>query len=208
MKNLYILLFLITATLSCKSQTILPLGGSPVANKQNLPKPIHIKDINNIRDTFYGVWQGFLGNSELTLYIYKIDDVPSQSLITEMFADELFGYYIYKENGVEIINSLSEAQSNNTPATTRLSPFYGISSEEAIHLWFRDYGIQIQNQEGEFFTKKGNANITIIDSDDLQLQANFELRNQPNILGPYNYDFSIPQNMVLTKIASVPPPLD
>lgn len=214
MKNLIIFtVILILSIISCKSQTILPLGGPPVANKQNLPKPIHIKDINNIRNTFYGVWQGTSGNNELTLYIYKIDDVSGEGLITDIFIDKIFGYYIYKENGVEIINSQNEAQLNNTSQTVKQSPFYGNPKEDEVRLWFRDYGIQIENQNGDFYTKKSYAYLTVIDNGGLNLNnsINFELKNYGEVLlsnTDYNSNFSIPTNMVLTKIANIPPPLN
>lgn len=212
MKNLNILILLIITSLSCKSQTILPLETTPTDIK-NLPKPIYRKDINNIRDNFYGVWQGTISSSELTLYFYKIDDMPIGlfGALGESFVDAIFGYYVYKENGVEIINSRIQAQINNTSETVKRAPFSGTTSngQDINSMFFIDYGISIPLPNGSSSNGKGClVDLTIIDNDNIQIQANFELRNIGEVLAPYNYDFSIPQNMVLTKIASVPPPLN
>lgn len=194
---------------SCKAQTIIALDG-PDVNYQDLPKPIMIKDQNNTRNSFFGVWQGTEGNKELTLYFYKIDDMKSESLLgnrNELFVDALFGYYIYKEDGVEIINSRIGAQTNNTSTSVKYAPFYGVTSDgENIRLYLKDYGIEIPNQNGA--NKRGNCDVEITNSGASTLEANFELFNQPHIRGEYNYDFSIPTNLTLTKISNTPPPLN
>jgi len=197
-------------TMSCKAQTILPLDG-PATDIINLEKPIYSKDVNNVRSNFIGVWQHVSNHQELTMYFYKIDDMPVGILgnTGESFVDALFGYYIYKENGVVIIDSRNEAQINSTSSSVKNAPFNGITSDgiEIDLLFFIDYGIQIQNTDGSSGFKSAEASLIITNPNNPTLQASFNLENQPHIMGPYNYNFSIPTSLVLTKISNTPPPL-
>lgn len=223
MKNKLILFITIISLLSCKAQTVLTLGDGQQGNINNLSKPIFTKDLNNLRNNFYGVWQGISGNSELTIYLYKIDDIPIGILGNQgqSYIDQLFGYYIYKENGVEITNCISEANLNQEPLNIKHSPFFGITANtESLQLRFKDYGIQIQNpDDGSFFAKRARASFSITNlNSGNSLQANFELKNiqgagQMVVTGntpiqDYNYNFSMPTNFTLTKIANIPPALN
>ncbi len=211
MKHILLITALLVFTLSCKAQTVITLGDN--GDFSTSEKPRFIKDLNNLRDNFYGVWQGSSGISELTLYIYKIDDIPIglSGKMGKQFNDIIFGYYIYKENGVELINSLTEAQNNNQQLTVQYAPFYGPpkDGEKINSMFFKDYGVQIENEDGSFGAKSGKAtfNITNLNSGNA-LEANFELKNRAHIMKAYNYSFSMPTNFTLTKIANTPPPLN
>jgi len=205
-------------TASCMAQTTIELDDPN--SYPDAATPIFRTDVNNIRDSFVGVWQNISGSSELTIYIYKIDDIPVgiRGNSGEYFVDALFGYYVYKENGIVIINSLNQAQINNSSSNANHAPFYGITNDgETIEpLYFKDYGIQIQHTDGNYYTKRGVATFSITNPGNT-LQANFELKNRSGAgtriitngqtIEPYDYTFSIPTSLVLNKISNTPPPL-
>lgn len=220
MKNIYTLILVLLLSVSCKAQTILTLGDPPVSLR-DLPKPVYTKDLNNIRDPFIGIWQGVSGNSELTIYLYKLDGVPVGILGAkgESFVDAIMGYYVYKENGVEIINSRNNLLNPQVPNNQRYGPIFGITGngQEMKRMRFVDYGIQIQNPDGTYGDKSSNADIIITNHGSSTLQANFKIYQASEIVRivdtenpvePYNHNFSIPENLTLTKISDTPPPLE
>lgn len=220
MKNIYILTLILLLSISCKAQTILTLGDPPVSLR-DLPKPVYTKDLNNIRNSFIGVWQGTSGNTELTIYLYKLDGVPVGILGAkgDSFVDAIMGYYVYEENGVEIINSRDNLLNPQIPNNQRYGPIFGITSNgiEMTNMRFIDYGIQIQNPDSTYRAKGANADIIIINSGSSTLQATFKVYqareivrivDTDNPIEPYNHNYSIPENLTLTKISDTPPPLD
>ncbi|WP_435254736.1 DUF6705 family protein [Tenacibaculum sp. A30] len=103
MKNLYILIFIIFTSLSCKAQ-------SPIIDIEERPsiwdtptKNAYYKDINNFYDGFEGTWIGTRGNKTLKIVLKKIkktkNDIP-------YYYDEMHGEYQYIEDGVVKINTL------------------------------------------------------------------------------------------------------
>ncbi|WP_019039348.1 DUF6705 family protein [Psychroflexus tropicus] len=57
-----------------------------------------------ILDAYTGVWRWTEGNRELIFYLYKQEAATLQSS-TQYLSDVIVGYYIYKENGEELINT-------------------------------------------------------------------------------------------------------
>lgn len=219
----FFLLFLIFT--GCKTQLIvLGWNDEMPSFKKNKKISIFRKDDKNIRDNFYGVWKGVQGTKELLMYFYKLSDVPVGVKIykTNRHVDAVFGYYIYKENGVIRINSKGEALKNNKAEIVRKSPFYGIpqDSKEINRLLFKDYGIQIQNGDGTYSPKGTSASfeITKKNVNDSTI-AKFIITEGRNgvmvrsikkgvIPEPYNYNFSMPTEWTVVKISNNPPQLE
>lgn len=222
MKNNILTLLLITVfTISCKAQTIIALDDTSDYDYNSTSKPILRKDINNIRDSFIGVWQGIEGTRELTVYLYKLDGVPVGlgGAKGEFFKDGIMGYYIYKENGVEILNCQDNLLNPHVANDQRYGPIFGFTNNgvEFTGMRFIDYGIQIQNPDGTYGAKGANADIIITNSGSSTLQATFKVYqareivrivDTDNPIEPYNHNYSIPENLTLTKISDTPPPLD
>lgn len=222
MKNNILTLLLITVfALSCKAQTIIALDDTSNYDYNSTSKPILRKDINNIRDSFIGVWQGVEGNRELTVYLYKLDGVPVGlgGARGEFFKDGIMGYYVYEENGVEIINCKDNLLNPLVTNNQSYGPIFGFTNDgtEMSRMRFVDYGIQIQNADGTYNAKRADADIIITNSGSSTLQANFKIYQANEIvrivdtnnpIEPYNHNYSIPENLTLTKISDTPPPLD
>jgi len=109
MKNLYIYIFFIAVS-SMTAQTIMPLeqysnGGEPDG--------IYFKDLNAILDDYTGTWRWTEGNKELTVYLYKDEEVTFINPIRGTYQrDVVFGYYIYKEGGTVLIDTKPDLLSN------------------------------------------------------------------------------------------------
>jgi len=207
--NLSLFTFLLFS-IGCKAQgTIIPLNHS--GSYPEATSPIYSKDINNIRNDFIGVWRGADGNRKLELYIYKKDrvQVGLKGADKEYFKDALFGYYIYKENDIEILNTRPAAEENNDVTKIDRAPIIGFTNDgRTFNFFMKDFGIVIVNSDGRSFIKKGNATLNISNTDASPLQAEFIIDNSSyGIKGEnYNYNFSIPRELNLTKISNILPP--
>jgi len=200
------------AVMGCKAQTIYPLEG-PYGNSDD-PKPWYMKDINHVRDSFVGVWKGSQNNKELTVYLYKLDGVANglYGPMGQQFQDGIMGYYVYKENGITLINSKNRLLEPHVPNNQSYGPIFGFTFDgiDMPSMRFVDYGIPMQNTDGSNDFKGADADMTIINPNGNPLQLSFKLKNPVRgvMEGAYNLEFSIPTNMVLTKISNNPPPLD
>jgi hypothetical protein len=213
MKNYILIIFAICFTLSCKAQTIVNLDGPLGGNHYQ-------KDLNNVRANFVGTWQYVSGTTEFTIHIYKKDMVSQGSWWNqgEYWRDIIVGNYIYKENGLEIINTSQYMPSLNS----QYGPFYahtrdGISTEELLST-ITDFGKPYLNSDCELRYKRGEAQMDIINlGSGSPLQAIFKvlpIAHTIRTINPACNDtndytgFSIPTEMVLTKISDTPPPLN
>ena len=106
MKNIILILTLIL-TLSCKAQSNV-VG----YNSSNIPENAYCKDLNNDLNKFTGTWKFVNGNTELTIIIVKNEKVYHK-YFSKYYIDELAGNYKYIENGIEIVNTLSNNFSEN-----------------------------------------------------------------------------------------------
>ncbi|MGI9652457.1 DUF6705 family protein [Chryseobacterium sp. RLHN22] len=102
-----ILIIIIISSISCKSQNkiidIINVCNSHPFNSMN--GSLYKKDISNIYQPFIGTWKWTEGNREMTLVLIKQAKFHYSSGIDNFYEDRLVGYYIYKENGIEIINT-------------------------------------------------------------------------------------------------------
>ncbi len=213
MKKIYLLLAIVFA-LSVKGQEIVPLSTGPIGPNK------YLKDLENVRANFVGTWQYTDGNKEFILHIYNWDMKSQGSWWGqgEYWMDVVIGNYIYKENGVEIINT--------TPYLTDLNnitevPFFGqIYSDESLLHWYstaiKDYGIQEIDSDCEPYYKSSYLSFRILNlGSGNPLQADFDLAGNPKrmILNQSPClvrvpGYTIPKKMILTKISDTPPPLD
>jgi hypothetical protein len=213
MRKVYYLMLLIFSVLSCKAQTIVNLDGPLGGNHYQ-------KDLNNVRTNFVGTWHYVNGTTEFTLHIYKKDMASQGSWWNqgEYWRDIIVGNYIYKENGVEIVNTTQYMPSLNS----QYGPFYahtrdGISNEELLST-ITDFGKPYLNYDCELMYKSGEVSMEIINlGSGGSLQAIFKvlpIAHTIRTINPACNDtndytgFSIPTDMVLTKISDTPPLLN
>jgi hypothetical protein len=209
LKNV-ILFVLFFTTINSFAQTIEPFGG-------NVGPNVYLKDLDNVRNNFVGTWQYSSGNKEFVLHIYK-DDMRSQGSWFgqgEFWADELMGNYIYKENGLIIINS---TQYMPTTQNYTIKPF-GVFTTDGIHAkrhgFLVDFGTVLTNNNCETYFKPSSIEMVILNPEATTLQASLKLTGIPKkiTLGNTNCatwidGYSIPTIMILTKISNTPPPLN
>ncbi len=105
MKNLVLIMLVCNCLFSCVAQTY-PMEGDTATW---IEEGISFKDTNNNLNKFEGTWEYQDGNKKLTLMLQKIEDYEHGGY----FSDVIVGNYIYEENGIEIINTLTN------PATSQ-----------------------------------------------------------------------------------------
>ncbi|WP_143885288.1 DUF6705 family protein [Chryseobacterium binzhouense] len=106
--NRIFLLIILLIMISCKSQTniidIVNRCNHAPLNRSN--GSLYLKDISNIYEPYIGTWKWAEGNKEMFLTLlkqtkYHINNYGSDNY----FEDRLVGYYIYKENGIIVVNT-------------------------------------------------------------------------------------------------------
>ncbi|MCR9181578.1 MAG: hypothetical protein NXH73_01515 [Flavobacteriaceae bacterium] len=217
MKTLYkILIFFITANIN--SQTIFPLEQ---VGHQSDKQGKYYKDVNGILDAYTGVWRWIDGNRELTFYLYKQEQATLRSLSGLYLCDVIVGYYIYKENGIELINTrqelidtydlydgkmmLDRGGIGMNPWTT------GYIADNAPLFYFRDHSV-LTCLNGNYIPKQGDPGYWLFENSTtasvglyttgLQVYTcgNGEIVVHPNF--PSN------ESITINKIENVAPPLD
>ena len=116
MKTIFIKIkiFLITTCListiwSCKAQTNV-INITEWCNNQTSETngSLYLKDINNLYAPYLGTWKWTEGNREFTLTLLKQTKYHYNQGIDNYYEDRIVGYYTYKENGVELINTSND----------------------------------------------------------------------------------------------------
>ena len=110
MKHIILMILATFTILSCKAQS--PILGYRTF-KASVPDGAYLKDLNNDLDKFTGTWKYTNGTTELSVIIIKVEQVFNG----RYYIDRLKGNYIYMENGVEIINTLSNDLYNDATIT-------------------------------------------------------------------------------------------
>ena len=108
----YILLVLISVffTISCKAQTNV-INITERCNNTPLNRTdgeLYLKDINNLYANYIGTWKWQEGNRELILTLIKQTKYHNNVGNVDYYEDRIVGYYIYRENGIEIINTTND----------------------------------------------------------------------------------------------------
>jgi hypothetical protein len=104
--NKIALIIILIFSISCKSQTnIIEIQNRCDVDYSDTDNNTYLKDISNIIIPYVGVWKWSSGNREMTLTLIKQTKYHYQSGITNYYEDRLVGYYVYKENGLTIIDT-------------------------------------------------------------------------------------------------------
>lgn len=129
---------------NCKAQ-------SPVLNMEttfstDVPDNAYYKDVNNVLNNFEGIWLYTNGNTSLKIVLVK----RSQYRNRKFYEDLLIGGYQYIENGIEKINTLTDADNpsigrdasikgNNIYNNCKYSPVDDcVDGEKNLHLSIND----------------------------------------------------------------------
>ena len=105
MKQILILTLLAISILNCKAQ-IRPMEEN---FRDDIPNGSYYKDVNNILNTFEGTWLYTNGTSSIKIKLTKVYMYHSVAGSRDYYEDLIIGGYQYIENGVEKINSLTDA---------------------------------------------------------------------------------------------------
>ncbi|WP_438968582.1 DUF6705 family protein [Nonlabens sp.] len=143
MKNL-LLLLCCASLFSCVAQTY-PMEGNdyPLYRKQGMS----FKDMNNNLNKFEGTWEYQDSTSKLTVILQKMEDYEVGSALS----DVIVGNYIYEENGVEIINTLTNPAVSQGSDDIYHIEMFGFSNstrilgnfEDPVHSKWTDYTLYL-----------------------------------------------------------------
>lgn len=115
MKNTFIkILFafsiFVTTILSCKAQSNV-INITEHCNNTTLSRSdgeLYLKDINNLYSPYIGTWKWTEGNREFTLTLIKQTKYHYNEGNDNFYRDRIIGYYVYKENNIEIISTIND----------------------------------------------------------------------------------------------------
>lgn len=193
MKNIIKSILLLLAFASCKAQNTYPLSNF---QPKHLKNNNYIKDTENVYDSFEGTWQWTNGTSTFTVKLQKVEHWKAPN--DNYYSDLILGGYRYIENGNLIIDKLTFTTEfpNETTASSFAKIQGGISYPviNKLIIIIRDV---IKN-------KSCMAELTLQTGPDGEQQLqwylhDFQSYRDPS-LGPKPLDFSIPTNVVLTKL--------
>ncbi|MDX1903892.1 MAG: DUF6705 family protein [Thermonemataceae bacterium] len=155
----------------------------------------YLKDTEGILNPFVGTWRWQEGNKEFIIKLQKKEKFNWGGL-TDYYKDIIMGGYLYKENGVEITNTLNFTSSldmNNTATFQNFSKITGnrVTSGE-LNLIF--YDIAKYNKECRAkLSLQNSGNSILIRLYDVETYR-FSNRRPPKQKG-----FSVPNNVILNK---------
>jgi hypothetical protein len=92
---------------SCKAQS--PVLNMEIDTKYDAPNNSYYKDVNNVLNSYEGTWLYANGNTSLKIKLIK----RAKHFNGKYYEDLLVGGYQYIENGVEKINTLTDADNLN-----------------------------------------------------------------------------------------------
>ena len=107
MKNLFFTISILLLVLSCKAQSpIVPLDTyiNEIADNS------YVKDTDNELNKFVGTWTFNNGTTSFTITLQK----QEQKFNDDYYEDYLIGEYAYSNNGLNIIDTLSELPDENS----------------------------------------------------------------------------------------------
>lgn len=190
MKNILTTISILISLLTY-SQTPTIVGMGTGSSLEDLPSGSYIKDLNNEFEKFSGTWRWSSGSETLTFILEKKENQLDDRYGS--FRDYMIGNYVYynANSNVSINTSLNfyDLTEGNPPLYTS-----GIKDSESIEFMFIDVLIQ----------KKYTANALFKFEPGSLTQLKLQLKN-PGTIGllpgeTFNSNFSIPNNVILTKI--------
>lgn len=174
MKNIILVVFIIF-TVSCKAQTVYPLGTSDIVESS-----FYVKDINNHHDDIIGVWRWENGNDSFEITLQEFE-MYSDIITPNEYYDRIFGKYVYIENG----ETIAEVDTIQTFTNQKVSFIYKNPTEYIVFI--RDI-ISDTYKSGEFILTSSTT-------------ATLTLRNSEGVKVNYGNgeNFSLPTNITLIK---------
>lgn len=178
---------------SCKAQNTYPLSSF---QPKHLRNNNYIKDTENVLNKFVGIWQWTNGTSTFIIKLQKVEHWKASN--NEFYEDVILGGYKYIENGTVIVDNL--IFTTPFPDESTVSSFAKIQG---------DVSYPNINELGMILTdvvkqKACMAQLTWITSGSSTPQAIWHLQNfehyRPASLGDKPLDFSIPTDVILTKL--------
>jgi hypothetical protein len=116
MKKIIFITVFIVALYNCKAQS--PILNMEADTKYDAPNNSYYKDVNNVLNNFEGTWLYTNGNTSLKIKLVK----SIKFFNSKFYEDLLIGGYQYIKDGVEKINTLSDA---NSPSIGRNASIRG-----------------------------------------------------------------------------------
>ena len=193
MKNIVKIILFVLTIASCKAQNTYPLSSF---QPKHLNNNNYIKDTQNVYNNFAGTWQWTNGNSTFTIKLQKVEYWKAPN--NNYFKDLILGGYKYVENNIVIVDRLIFT-TNFTIDTSTWAEFAemqgGISYPDINEL-----GMVVRDVIKQ---KSCMAKLTLLTSGTTpQIQwylQDFE-HYRPSSLGDKPLDFSIPTDIILTKL--------
>ena len=130
MKNILYALIILTGIYSCKAQTYPMEGDVPL----DFSSGIYFKDLNNNFNKFAGTWEYVDATKRLRIDLQKIEDYED----SDYFSDVIVGNIIYEENGVEIINTLTNPSTSQGSDDIYHIKMFSIKEPTVIAGFFED----------------------------------------------------------------------
>lgn len=189
MKNIIKIMILLLFTSTTNAQTNIVDVYDGVA--QDAPAGTYFKDINNTFTKFLGTWKWQDGNKILTFKIEKVTQYFHQQY--GVYEDFIIGNYSYTEDSgtTYIVNTITQNIGINNPD---LVPLYsgGTLTQLEIKFAFTDVG---------YNKSSCNALFKFLPNSNTQVELKLSNRGGGYISPdtPPNPNFSIPNNVVLTK---------
>ena len=103
-----VLLLIIFAVVSCKSQQILSINTA----LDNIPNNAQVKDLNNELNPYIGTYKANFGGNEITLFITKEENKLEKRVSKQFYRDALVVKYIVKNVSGLILQSNQNSSSN------------------------------------------------------------------------------------------------
>lgn len=190
--TIVVLLFSVFFTISCKAQTNV-INITERCNNNPLNRTdgeLYLKDINNLYANYVGTWKWQEGNREFILTLIKQTKFHYNEGNDDFYRDRIVGYYIYKENNVELINT----------STDNLNDDYGVK----VYYYLDCYSVLSGSIKDILKNKIYDSWFEIISPTQIRFKGkereNLRIKKEgePN-LPPVYAGNSFPLNMVLTK---------
>jgi hypothetical protein len=191
-KNLFLLLIIILLTISCRAQQTYSLSTYTIDQLNN---DNYIKDTNGILDKFEGTWRYENGNTIFTVVFTRADHWNPNDL-NGCYIDKIIGNYKLEVNNITTTNTIGNL-SNDAYTNQFPNIISGINKSDFNELSFAMSDIEKNNKSCQGIFK-------IIDLNTSPIQATWRIHGSEYMItdgsAPPPQDFSVPINIVLTKI--------
>lgn len=160
---------------------------------EDMPVGSYIKDTNNELDPFAGIW---IWTNEDEKVTFKLRKVVHYLFPCGSYMDYMIGDYSYtKENGLNIVvNTINETMSVDPDDKPM---FASDAADEKIEFIFTDVLLNKKSCWAIFEFLPGSTTQMTVKFENPEIMGVVVDPNNPS--PPYNYGFTIPQGIVLTK---------